>query len=1280
MNAPENIYSPGPASIPENLTAATPRYKRHAWVAVAALFLFAFVYIGLAAWFCRQAWHRLATGFGGGQHAMQGFMLGIPAAFLAVFMIKGLFFVKQGGESRDIELTAADEPVLFEFLYKLADEAQAPRPHRVYVSAAVNAAVFYDLSIVNFFFPSRKNLEIGLALVNVLTLGELKAVLAHEFGHFAQRSMAVGRWVYVAQQIAGHMVARRDGFDRFLAGLARFDIRVAWVGWLLSLIVWSIRSLIELSFRLLLLAQRALSREMEMQADLVAVSLTGSDALMHALHKMSAADDAWSRTIAFANREYGKGRQVRDLLTIQNRIIDHLRVAFDDLQYGRSPHLTDQEPAAQRVFKVDFARPPQMWSTHPLNHEREQNAKKTYVAAPLDNRSAWTIFRDAKAVRERVSAALIKEPRNDVPLVADKEAIESLDLEYRQEFLNRFYRSAYLGRSVVRHAKTPNALYENFAPLPADALAQIYPAGLSAELEALRELQRETAMLKAIRDGAMQAAGSTTGTTAGSAANYRGRELRRKDLPAAVADAEQELAVLESKIHAHDRLCRSAHLALARQYGAGWDVYLKSLLGLMHYADHSAADLRDMQALTSNVFQVVTAGGKLNREKFQRLMASCEGLYEALAAAYASAAEVAPGAAILKRIEAESWAAQFGEFKFAAPSEGNINDWLNNVDSWVNAAHASFRLLYDAALGELLKTEALLAKAAHTPEMQLDSAPAPVVYPSDYPVLLPGDERPKQKKLDWWSRFQRADGTFATIGKLVAAASLVAVVLVYGSHSERADLTIYNGLGSPVQVGVGREQVTIQANSFVDVKLPADDDVELRAAIGDVEIERFKQHIDNSLSHYVYNVADAAVFVEWSAVYGNGDGNGHTASAQARGNPRWSEVNVNYLFTQPPHSMQTKAGGETLKVLSSLSNDPPMVQLNALKDRADIERLISAHVRYDAPNSHNLAWWLSALQGTSQADLVLAARLRQYPNDIYALRLMQDMANSTQRQIVCQRQIEMARQAPEDGDLQYLAVRCMPRGAAQSQAFKDAADRWPRNPWLQLASGYTELESGHLDEAARRFAVTFAQLPGTREWVNLDIARARRLQDPGARLDDLLAGSFLLDSFHDLESNQEMRGPALVWSGFMHGHLAQARQMVPAGKRGLTLTILLAASDGAPKEWVEQALRIVPDQDWSPDLVWYCLALAEREHRDTAPYLNLIASRKDAADEQMLGFFRSLQAGIPQDPAISLINATLRERGQAYALALIVKGPKAPPSWRDDAKRLLFGTERPYFD
>src|SRR5690606_26873812 len=139
---------------------------------------------------------------------------------LAVFMVKALLFVKKGSIEQDYEVTATSEPQLFTFLFRLADETGAPRPHRVFLSPRVNACVFYDLSLLNFFFPSKKNLEIGLPLVNALTVSEIKAVLAHEFGHFAQRSMALGNWVYIAQQIAAHIIAKRDALDNFLRFLS----------------------------------------------------------------------------------------------------------------------------------------------------------------------------------------------------------------------------------------------------------------------------------------------------------------------------------------------------------------------------------------------------------------------------------------------------------------------------------------------------------------------------------------------------------------------------------------------------------------------------------------------------------------------------------------------------------------------------------------------------------------------------------------------------------------------------------------------------------------------------------------------------------------------------------------------------------------------------------------------------------------------------------------------------------------------------------------------------
>jgi Zn-dependent protease with chaperone function len=194
-----DLYPAGPTDVSTSLTAPTTAYKHRAWWAVGSLILFIVLYLALTSWFAWTAYRLLHEAITGGTSQFFNFLIGGSAAFLAVFLIKALFFIQRGKTADDIEVTEADQPRLFAFLHRLADEAGAPRPKRVYLSARVNAAVFYDLSILNLIFPSKKNLEIGLALINVLTLSETKAVLAHEFGHFAQRSMAIGSWVYIAQ-------------------------------------------------------------------------------------------------------------------------------------------------------------------------------------------------------------------------------------------------------------------------------------------------------------------------------------------------------------------------------------------------------------------------------------------------------------------------------------------------------------------------------------------------------------------------------------------------------------------------------------------------------------------------------------------------------------------------------------------------------------------------------------------------------------------------------------------------------------------------------------------------------------------------------------------------------------------------------------------------------------------------------------------------------------------------------------------------------------------------
>ena len=105
-------------------------------------------------WFGKLAYNLFTTPDSG----FWDILLGIGFAFLSLFMLKSLFFLNKREENPLHKFfTKEEEPVLFDYLYKLADEAGAPRPHKVFLTDRVNASVSYDISLINLLFPSKKS-------------------------------------------------------------------------------------------------------------------------------------------------------------------------------------------------------------------------------------------------------------------------------------------------------------------------------------------------------------------------------------------------------------------------------------------------------------------------------------------------------------------------------------------------------------------------------------------------------------------------------------------------------------------------------------------------------------------------------------------------------------------------------------------------------------------------------------------------------------------------------------------------------------------------------------------------------------------------------------------------------------------------------------------------------------------------------------------------------------------------------------------------------------------
>lgn len=772
-------FPTGPDFVPDGLTAPTPGYRRNATLAMLSLGGFMLFYLALMIWFGWSAWAIFRD-----MAAMPdlNIMLGVAgasSAFLAIFMAKGLLFIQRSEGPRDYELKRADHPRLFRFLNAIAEEAGAPKPHRVFLSPRVNASVSYDLSLLNLIMPARKNLEIGLGLVNVLSLGELKAVLAHEFGHFAQKTMAVGRWVYIAQQVATQIVNRRDALDSFLVGLGRFDLRVAWIGWTLQFVVWSLRSLIDTLLMGVILAQRALSREMEFQADLVSVSLCGSDALINALHKLSGADDAMQRATNFAVNEKLAGKPVADVFTVQSRILEHLRDIYADPHYGADPAAPEGPPNAHRVFKSSIAAPPRMWATHPANTDREDNAKFHYVPCQTDSRSAWELFPDAAALRVDVTSHMLKDVTAAAPtegasqFAPEEETLARLDENYTHILVNPRYRGAYLGRPVARDFKSVQDMYA----LPADtrdlqgAIASLYAPSFGDALEKLRELHEEKFNFEGLRKGYLKAPSGVV--------RWRGDEVSPRELPRILKSLEEEIAPLEDETRNHARRVRGLHMAAATKLGQGWDQYLLGLASLVHYLEHTTADLLDLDGVLQNVFAVVMADGTVSKKELKRLIAASNDLHTGLAGIYATAGEVRLDERVASRTDIHDFSAALGPFTLVPADQQNIGAWLNGIGGWTSATIGLLNVCRNAALQELLLCEDEVASMLSL-EGAIPHAPAPAVTPASYPRLMTNESRPRQTKLRWWDRFQTADGWIAATARTLVALTVVGSVIALG--------------------------------------------------------------------------------------------------------------------------------------------------------------------------------------------------------------------------------------------------------------------------------------------------------------------------------------------------------------------------------------------------------------------------------------------------------------------------------------------------------------------
>lgn len=189
-------------------------------------------------------------------------------AVLAIYAIlRGIIPRRQKFVEPGPRLAPDEQPELFEEIRRTAEATNSAMPEDVYLAPDVNAGVAHVGGFLG--IGARAIMIIGLPLIAVLNVSELRGVIAHEFGHYVGGETKLAPLIYRTRDAIGRTIFElsnsTQGFQEFLS------FPFLWYG------------------RLYLRATQAVSRRQELDADGMAARVAGGTSMESGLVKIHAA-------------------------------------------------------------------------------------------------------------------------------------------------------------------------------------------------------------------------------------------------------------------------------------------------------------------------------------------------------------------------------------------------------------------------------------------------------------------------------------------------------------------------------------------------------------------------------------------------------------------------------------------------------------------------------------------------------------------------------------------------------------------------------------------------------------------------------------------------------------------------------------------------------------------------------------------------------------------------------------------------------------------------------
>ena len=248
-------------------------------------------------------------------------------------------------------LNPAGQPRLFAALADVARGVGEPMPAEVYITPEMNAGVLQR--------GGRRVMVLGMPLMQVMSISQMRAVLAHEFGHYQGGDTKLGPWVY----------RTRETIERTLRTVSRqgalLQLPFLWYG------------------QLFMRVSQGVSRQQEFAADQLAARTVGAKPMidgLRSLAKGAIAFDTYWRQEVVPLVEAGFQPPIAEGFTrflAEPAIMKDVAVAAEErLAQARTDPYDSHPPDAERIAALMS---PALLATSPAVAGEEEPAAITLV-------------------------------------------------------------------------------------------------------------------------------------------------------------------------------------------------------------------------------------------------------------------------------------------------------------------------------------------------------------------------------------------------------------------------------------------------------------------------------------------------------------------------------------------------------------------------------------------------------------------------------------------------------------------------------------------------------------------------------------------------------------------------------------------------------------------------------------------------------------------------------------------------------------------------------------